>query len=150
MNFEILNLSLTIRRTRGQLQYVYGVPCPFSIQGHLGSFSRTCLKIACNSKTQKTDGHRAKCSDICDSERGGGRYDMDMGYFGPFSVRGHLEVVQYTCLKIASNSKTAGHKTKRSKIWNSWKLFLFRQTFLHVLCDSLHKGLLTEVVKSQI
>ncbi len=47
-----------------------------------------------------------------------GTYTIYMGYLWPFSVEGHLGVIRCTCLKVACNSKMAGHRAKRSEIWD--------------------------------
>ena len=42
-----------------------------------------------------------------------------MGYIWPCRVQGHFGVIRYTCLKMTCISKTAGHRAKRTEIWDS-------------------------------
>ena len=42
----------------------------------------------------------------------------------PCGVQGQFGVIQCTCLKMACISKRAGHRAKRSEIWDSWTIVI--------------------------
>ncbi len=45
-----------------------------------------------------------------------------MGYLWPCSLQGHFRLLQCTYLQMACNSKAAGHRSKRTGIWDSGRL----------------------------
>ncbi len=60
----------------------------------------------------------------------GDGYNINMGCLWPFSVQGHLGVIRCTCLK-----KMAGHKAKRSEMWDSGLLSYVHGTPLTFQCS---------------
>ncbi len=48
-----------------------------------------------------------------------GSYNMYMRYIWPFSVDGHFQITQCTCLRMVRKSKIAGKRAKTSEIWDS-------------------------------
>ncbi len=45
--------------------------------------------------------------------------NRNTGYISPCRFQGHFRAIQYTCLKMVCNSKTAGRKAKFGEIWDS-------------------------------